>query len=462
MGRPNTTGAKVSRGPLLRVISNGQSPPVSATTILTKPARARAHSVLPTTYEEVTPSSLSTMCQPLSPSPVSPRAYNILDNPARARSLPSIQNTHSSSPSVRQSRSPPQITILGNLEQEKREAHARPTPSLKDILRKAGARLLPPISRSRSPLHIAILSDPEKEKREAGNLINPSMTRSLPSVSQSHSPPHITTLSNPERERRETHPHPPPKPKSIPLNPASSSSVCQPLSPAHIATIINPKMGKREAHPRPTQRIKSFWNALAALAPKRVPTVTITPISILKARTPPPEIPAPAPAADPNPDTVKENFLRFQLSDIVVEERVRDPETSTLAGSDAVMTSKGEILGVPLADWRGRRFNKDELGWHYPDEPFNGQFDRRLHSMVRKGNRAAAARHRDQARRRRQAATTAAIDFHFRSNFHSYYSNRQRLRSLLPHNENCLNPLCGSYALPHTCIPPGNHSVRAS
>ena len=418
--RPITTGMKGFKGPLLqRVISSGQSPPVSSITILTKPERAREHSVLPTTYEEVTPTSLSTICRPSS----------------------------------------------------------RPTLSFKDILRKAGARLLPSVSRSRSPLHIAILSDPEKEKREAhpqgpkSNLISPSRTRSLPSVSQSHSPPHITILSNPEREKRETHPHPPPKPKSIPLNPASSYSLRQSLSPAHTTIISNPKKEKREAHPRSTQRTKSFWNSLAALSPKRVPTVTFTPISILKARTPPPQISAPAPAADPNPDSVKGNVkIWYQLSDIVVQERVRDPETST--GSDAVLTSKGEMLGVPVVDWRRRRVSKEELGLEYPDEPFNRQFERKLGSIMRNGNRAAAARRRDYARRRRQTATTAtattALSLHgphrqpHTMDFHSYYTNRQRLRSVLPQKGNCLNPLCGTYSLPHTCIQPGNHLVRAS
>jgi len=281
---------------------------------------------------------------------MSPRAYSIL-------------------PSVRQSRSPPQITILSDLEREKREAHPRSTPKPKSIL------------------------------------LNGAGTRfSLPSVSQSRSPSHITILSNPEREKRKAHP----------LSP-SESFVRQSRSSPLITILSNPEKEKREAHPRFTQRTKSIRNILAAaLAPKRVPTISITPISILKAPTPPssPQTPAPvpAPAADPNPVAVKENVkVMFVLSEILEEEAgqgVRDSETGT--GANTTTTSGGDMLGVPLIDWRGR-LDEDELSRYYPKEHAKEQFVQRLHSMARSGNRSAAARRRDQARRRRQTATTASV-----------------------------------------------------
>ena len=339
MSRPNTTGKKSSSTALLRAISRGQS-----ITILTNPARSVAHSVPPTIHEEVTSSPID---RPPSPTPMSPRAYSIL-------------------PSVRQSRSPPQITILSDLEREKREAHPRSIPNPKSIL----------------------LSGAE--------------TRS---VSQPRSSPHITILSNPEREKREAHP----------LSP--SSPVRQSRSPPQITILSNPEKEKREALPRSTQKTKSIRNALAAaLAPKRVPTISITPISILKSPTPPPQTPAPvpapapasAPAADPNPVPVKENLkVMFVLSEILDEEAGlgdRDPETDT--GADTTMTSSGDMLGVPLVDWRGR-LDEDELSRYYPKEHAKKQFMHKLHSMARSGNRLAAARRRDHARRRRQAATTA-------------------------------------------------------
>ena len=428
MNRPNTTGTKSStgRGPLLElVISSGEPPSRSTTTTLTNPARTRAHSVLPTIHEEATPSPLSTICRP---SPVSPRAYSILNKPARARSPLSIQDTHSSSPSsVSQSHFPPRITILSDLEWEKREAHPRSTPNPKSILlNAAGSRSLSSVrgihspstsvSRPRSPLHITTFSDPENEKSEAhpqspkGILFNPARTRSLPSVSRSRSPSHITILSNPGREKREAHPLSPPKPKSILLNPARIPSIqgihssypSSAPSPPHITIISDLKKEKREAHPRSTKKTKSIRNVLAAaLAPKRV---SIMPISILKAPTPP--APAPAPTVDPSPDAVKE-----KPSDIVVQETkegVRDPETSTCA--DATLTSNGEMLRVPLVDWRGG-LDEDEPVRYYPKEYAKGLFVNTLRSMVRSGNRSAAARRRDHTRRRslrRTAATATA------------------------------------------------------
>ena len=347
MTRPHTTGMKSSSRPLLHAISRGQS-----ITILTNPARAQARSVPPTIHEEVTPSPLSTICRPFSPSPVSLRA------------------------SVRQSRSPPQITILSDPAREKREAHPRSTPIPKSILLNAtGTRPLSSVE---------------------------SIQRSSPS------PLHITIVSNPEKEKREAHPK---SPKSILINP--ERTVDQSRSPLHITILSNPEKEKSKAHPRSTQRIKSIQNALAAaLAPKRVPTISITPISILKAPKPPPQAPAPAPApapaADPRPNAVKENGkVMFVLSEILAQETgqgVRDPETVT--GAETTMTSSGKMLGVPLVDWRGR-LEEDELARYYPKEHAKEQFVHRLHSMVRSGNRSAAARRRDYARRRGQTATSA-------------------------------------------------------
>jgi len=285
------------------------------------------------------------------------------------------------------------------------------------------------VSRPRSPLHISILSDPEREKREAHPL-SPLRPRapSLPSVSQSSSTPRVTILSEPEREKREAHPLSTPRPKSILLNTEgtgslpstqnphspSLSSVRQSYSPQHITIISNPRKEKRDAHPRSTQGTKSIRNLFAAaLALKRAPIITTTPISILKAPKRPAQthVPAPAPAADkPAHDTVKDIKVKFVLPDIVVDEAgqgVRDPETST--DTDTTITNRGELLGVPLVDWRGR-LDEDSVARYYPKEHVNEEFIRRLHSMVRSGSRSAAARRRDVARRRRQIAnlTTSA------------------------------------------------------
>src|SRR5216684_950183 len=134
MTRRDTIGTKNSKRPLLRRIISGstslsvaQSPPRAAITILTNPARTRAHSASSTVHEEETPSQLSTVCRPSSPSPTPSGTYSILNNPARGHSLPPI-------PLVLRSRSPPRITILSDLEREKREAHPRSPPAPKSIL----------------------------------------------------------------------------------------------------------------------------------------------------------------------------------------------------------------------------------------------------------------------------------------------------------------------------------------
>jgi hypothetical protein len=150
MSRPNTTRTKSYRRPLLHTISRGQSIMI---TVLTNSARTRALSVPPTIHEEVTPSPLSTIYRPSSPTPMSPSAYNFL-------------------PSVRQSRSPPQITILSDLKREKREVHPRSTLNPKSMLLNAvGTRSFPSDESIHwsppSPVHITILSNPEREKREA-------------------------------------------------------------------------------------------------------------------------------------------------------------------------------------------------------------------------------------------------------------------------------------------------------
>jgi hypothetical protein len=270
---------------------------------------------------------------------------------------------------------------------------------------------------SRRPLLQRVISRDQSPPRSPITILtNPARARSSPSVLQSRSPPQITIVSDLEKEKREAHPLSPPKPKSILLKAAetcSSPSIrtihWSSPSPLHITILSNPNKEKREAHPRSTQRTKSIENALSeALALKRAPAISITPISILKAPTPPQTPPqAPAPAVDPNPDAVKENVkVKFLLSDIVEEETgegVCDPETGT--GADTTMKSSGEMLGVPLVDWRGR-LDEDELARYYPKEHAKEQFAQRLRSMVRSGNRSAAARRRDRARRRGQAATT--------------------------------------------------------
>ena len=97
-----------------------QSPPSIGITILSNPARNRTRSV-PPVHEKETLSSA--VCRSSSPSPAPPPTYTILSNPARARSLPSVQNAHSSSsPSVLQSHSSPRITILTNPARENQRA----------------------------------------------------------------------------------------------------------------------------------------------------------------------------------------------------------------------------------------------------------------------------------------------------------------------------------------------------
>src|SRR5258708_6418665 len=323
----DTIGMKSSKRPLLRRVISGstsssvaQSPPHAAITILTNPARTRAHLAPSTVHEEETLSQLSTVCRPSLPSPTPSHTYSSLNNPARARLLPPI-------PLVPQSHSRPHITILSDLEREKCEAHPQSPKSI---------------------------------------LINPSRARSLPSVGQSRSPSHITILSDLEKEKREAHPRSPPGPKSILLTSAethslrsisthasSRSSVCQsPVArlPAHITIISNLEKEKCEAHPRSTQSTKCIQNAFAlALAPKRLPTITVTPISILKPPTPPAHTsaPAPAPGADirlsePAPDTTKKSILL--LPDIIIQESsqgVWDLDSST--GTDMTVTRRGEM-----------------------------------------------------------------------------------------------------------------------
>jgi hypothetical protein len=67
----------------------------------------------------VPPIHSSIAFRPPSSSPAPPNTYTIISNPARTRPSPSIQNAHSSSPSIRQSHSFPRITILSNPAREK-------------------------------------------------------------------------------------------------------------------------------------------------------------------------------------------------------------------------------------------------------------------------------------------------------------------------------------------------------
>jgi hypothetical protein len=193
ISRPNTIRTKSSRRPLLHAISRGQS-----ISILTNPARTWALSVPPTIHEEVTPSPLSTIYRPSSPTPVSPRAYNFL-------------------PSVRQSRSPPQ-----NRRSPWRGRNARITRAPPRILRASFSiqqehvRFHP--TKVYTGRHLRLCTSPssvirrKKNARRTGPksiLINPGRTRSFSSISQSRSPPHITILSNPEKGKREAHRVPP-------------------------------------------------------------------------------------------------------------------------------------------------------------------------------------------------------------------------------------------------------------
>ncbi|KAF8487041.1 hypothetical protein DFH94DRAFT_11799 [Russula ochroleuca] len=97
-----------------------QSPPHVSLAVLTNPARNQTHSV---PHEE----DSSTAYRSSSPPP--PHAYIIISNPARTYSSLSIQDTLSSSSSVRQFRSSPHITIFSNPEREKQRAMPRSTQS---------------------------------------------------------------------------------------------------------------------------------------------------------------------------------------------------------------------------------------------------------------------------------------------------------------------------------------------
>ena len=97
-------------------------PPISIT-ILTNPTRTWIRSVAPIREES---HSLGAWDQPPPPlSPLFPQKYTILSlNPAdsETHSIASIQNTDSSSPSIRRSHPPPRITILVDPVREKQRA----------------------------------------------------------------------------------------------------------------------------------------------------------------------------------------------------------------------------------------------------------------------------------------------------------------------------------------------------
>ena len=225
--------------------------------------------MLPTIHEEVTWSPLSPIHRPSSLSPVSPCTCSILKNPS------SFTNT--------------------------------PMPS--------------PVRQSRSHRHITIISDVEREKREAHPL-----SRSLRGTQQVR----LTFIL---------------------LHIANNGDV-------QVRTGLVDR------------RTKSIRNTLAAaFSLKRlVPTAPVAPIPILKAPTPPPHTSAPAPVADPIPDTLNENIIvKLALSDVIEEilQSVHDPETGT--GPDTAVSGNGDMLSVPLVDWRGR-LDEDELSRYYPKE----------------------------------------------------------------------------------------------
>ena len=126
---PNAAAASSSRGPQLQRVSSSsgssaerQAPPRVGVTILTNPARTRTR-LMPPVHEGETHSS--TICRSSPPSSALPR-YTILSNPARTRSLPSMQDVPSLRP-VSQSHSPPRITILTNPAREKQRTTQPPS-----------------------------------------------------------------------------------------------------------------------------------------------------------------------------------------------------------------------------------------------------------------------------------------------------------------------------------------------
>jgi hypothetical protein len=300
MSCSDTTGKK-------RIVTKNQS-----ITVLTNPERTRAHSVAaPTIHEKVSPSPLSAAYRPPSVSPVSPPcAHSILNNPAKALSPPSSIDSLPSLPFVRRPR--PHITIISDLECEKRSAHPIP----------------PYIAQYRSRVHNAILDN---------------------------------------RERK-----------------------------------------KHEAHPFFLRETKKLFDSWAGL--KRVPTISITPIPILKAPTPPPQSPALAPVAVPSPDVVKKNGnVMSVVFEILAEETgqdVCDPETVTVP--DATMTSGTGMLRAPFKDVRSRLY-EDDLSRYYPEEYAEVQLARELRLIARSKHREAFARRRELNRRNWEATLTDLI-----------------------------------------------------
>ena len=226
MTRPNTTGVK--RPLLQRVVSRGQSTPLSTITDLTNSASTQAPGVLPTIQVEVNPTPLSTANRPSWPSNVA-----FLEKLERVHELAAKnglcricnESTHGrritreelerdrplflnqSSASFLQSISAPQDPIFSDPERDEHE-------DMENMLLMV---MLSPITGSRSCLDFRILTEPEKEKRRADleNLkstpVDQGWTHSPPSAPQSRSPFPITIFSDLEREKREAHPLSPPR-----------------------------------------------------------------------------------------------------------------------------------------------------------------------------------------------------------------------------------------------------------
>jgi hypothetical protein len=216
-------------------------------------------------------------------------------------------------------------------------------------------------------------------------LSNSARTLSLPSVQIAHSSSSSTQQSN----------FPPPQPR--------------------ITILTNPAREKqRTTQPRSTQSTRS------------VPATT--PISILKAPAPAPRIPAqaqaqaPASAAGiklskPAADAVKlegkaqNEEAKLLLPRIVVHEPVSWAKTGVHhlgTGTDPGTTKNhGEMLGIPVVTGRSR-LHENDLARYYPKEHAAEQLMRRRRLMARSGNRAGAARRREQARPSRQTATSTS------------------------------------------------------
>jgi hypothetical protein len=257
-----------------------------------------------------------------------------------------------------------------------------------------------PSSVCKSPPRITILANPTRAR-----------TRSTPPAQVTHpscicqaSLPRITILVNPARTR------------SLPsIQNAPLPSTRHAPSPPRITILTNPARKRLQL---PTENLRNTQNA-ATPASQRSPT----PISILKAFVPDPShrvvaaaTPAPSKRVCPTPSSVSttsESAADSSKGDGKLEANplpkivVHEPGSwDVWADGHEPGTSHGQMLDVPAVNGRSK-LHEDDFARFYPREYTADRILRRLRSMVRGGNRQAAASRRERARQRRQAAAGA-------------------------------------------------------